>query len=83
MLTYNVYICKHLIFTYNVMSHCSVIWGFPVGSAGKEPTYQCRRHKSRGFNPWVGKIPWRRVWQPTPVFLSGEFQGQRSLAVGL
>ena len=25
-----------------------------------------------GFNPWVGKIPWRRVWQPTPVFLPGE-----------
>ena len=30
--------------------------------------------------PWVGKIPWRREWQPTPVFLPGEFQGQRSLA---
>ena len=33
-----------------------------------------------GFNPWVGKIPWRRQWQPTPVFLSGEIHGQRSLA---
>ena len=33
-----------------------------------------------GFNPWVGKIPWRRKWQPTPVFLPGESQGQRSLA---
>ena len=33
-----------------------------------------------GFNPWVGKIPWRREWQPTPVFLSGESNGQRSLA---
>jgi len=32
-----------------------------------------------GFNPWVGKIPWRRAWQPTPVFLSGESHGQRSL----
>ena len=31
------------------------------------------------FNPWVGKIPWRRAWQPTPVFLSGESRGQRSL----
>ena len=31
------------------------------------------------FNPWVGKIPWRRKWQPTPVFLPGEFHGQRSL----
>ena len=33
---------------------------------------QCRRHKRHGFNPWVGKIPWRKKWQPTPVFLPGE-----------
>jgi len=33
-----------------------------------------------GFDPWVGKIPWRREWQPTPVFLPGESHGQRSLA---
>ena len=32
------------------------------------------------FSPWVGKIPWRRAWQPTPVFLPGESHGQRSLA---
>ena len=32
-----------------------------------------------GFNPCVGKIPWRRAWQPTPVFLPGESHGQRSL----
>ena len=32
-----------------------------------------------GFDSWVGKIPWRRKWQPTPVFLPGEFLGQRSL----
>ena len=38
---------------------------------------QCRRSR---FDPWVGKIPWRRKWQPTPAFLPGEFQGQRSLA---
>ena len=33
-----------------------------------------------GFSPWVRKIPWERKWQPTPVFLPGESQGQRSLA---
>ena len=33
-----------------------------------------------GFNPWAGKILWRREWQPTPVFLPGEFHGQRRLA---
>ena len=45
----------------------------------KEPACQCRRQKRCGFNPWVGKIPWRRKWQPTPGFLPGEFHGQRSL----
>ena len=32
------------------------------------------------FDPWDGKVPWRRAWQSTPVFLPGESQGQRSLA---
>ena len=32
-----------------------------------------------GFDPWVGKIPWKRIWQPTPVFLPGESHGQRGL----
>ena len=36
--------------------------------------------KRCGFDPCVGKIPWRRAWQPTPVFLSGESHGQRNLA---
>ena len=53
---------------------------FPRGTSGKEITSQCRRHKRCGFSLWVGKIPWRRKWQPTPIFLPGEFQGQRSLA---
>ena len=44
--------------------------------SGKESAWQCRRP---GFNPWVYKIPWRRDWQPTPVFLPGKSQGQRSL----
>ena len=38
------------------------------------------RHKRNRFNPWVRKIPWRRKWQPTPIFLPGKFHGQRSLA---
>ena len=32
-----------------------------------------------GFDPWVGKIPWKKAWQPSPVFWPGEFHGQRSL----
>ena len=45
----------------------------------KEPTCQCRRSKKHRLNPWVGKIPWRRKWQHTPVFLPRESHGQRSL----
>ena len=42
----------------------------------KESTCQCSRC---GFDPWVGKIPWSRKWQPTPVFLPRKFHGQRRL----
>ena len=35
-----------------------------MGASGNEPACQCRRHKKPGFDPWVGKIPWRRKWQP-------------------
>ena len=37
------------------------------------------RHNRLGFDPWIGKISWRRAWQPTPVFLPGESHAQRSL----
>ena len=50
------------------------ILGFPGGSDGV--CLQCWRPR---FNPWVKKIPWRRRWQPTPVFLPGKFHGWRSL----
>ena len=53
--------------------------GFPGDDSGKEPACQCRRRQRCRFNPWVRKIPWRSAWQPTPVSLPGEFQGQRSL----
>ena len=51
-------------------------WGFPGASVLKR-ICQCRTCR---FNPWVRKIPWRRKWQPTPVFLPGKSHGQRSLA---
>ena len=53
--------------------------GFPAGTSGKEFACQCRRLKRRGFSLWVEKIPWRREWQSTPVFLPRESHGQRSL----
>ena len=50
------------------------------GTRGEESACQRRKLKRCGFNPWVRKIPWRRAWQPTPVFLPGESHEQRSLA---
>ena len=37
------------------------------------------RYKKCGFDSWIGKLPWRKAWQPTTVFLPGEFHGQKSL----
>ena len=56
-----------IVFLFQYLVPC-----FPDGASGKEPACQCRRFKRWGFDPWVGKIPWRtwrRTWQPTPVFL--------------
>ena len=50
------------------------IQDFPGGASGKEPA--CNAGDMRyGFNPWVGKIPWRKELLPTPVFWPGEFHG--------
>ena len=51
--------------------------GFPGGSDSKGSACNAG---DLGSNPRIGKIPWRREWLPTPVFLPGEFHGQRSLA---
>ena len=76
-----------------VLHRCSLDEGFPVGISGKELASQCRKYKRCRFNPWVRtihkrsrfntwvkKMPWKRAWQPTSVFLPGESHGQRSLA---
>ena len=42
------------------------------GASGKEHACRCRCFKRGGFDPWVRKIPWRRKWQPTPIFLPRE-----------
>ena len=57
-------------------SYLSWTMSFPGSSDSKESACQCRRPR---FNPWVRKIPWRREWQPTPIFLPGESHGQQSL----
>ena len=45
--------------------------GLPRCTSGKELDCECRRYKRHSFSPWVGKIPWRRAWRPTPVFFPG------------
>ena len=59
--------------------HNGTYLSYPGGAIGKEPACQCRRWKRCEFDPRVGKIPWRRAWLPTLVFLPGESHGQRSL----
>ena len=54
-------------------------WASQVSSS-KESLHQYRRCKRHRFDPWSGMIHWSRKWQPAPVFLSGKFHGQRSLA---
>ena len=54
------------------------LWADKGASQMALPAYQCRRPKRCGFEPWVRKIPWRRAWQSTPVFLPGESHEQRN-----
>ena len=54
------------------------VW-HPSGTSGKKPTCQGRRQKRWGFDPWAGKTPWRRKWQPTAVFFPEESREQSSL----
>ena len=80
------------IFQYNLVKRCPrgkfyllhflnkfSSFGFLGSSVVKEFTCPCRRLRRLGFDPWVGKIPWRRKWQPIPVFLPGKSHGQRNL----
>ena len=65
-----------ILFSCSICSPCSLP-GFPGGSVVKKiclPVWEMQ------IRPWIGKIPWRRKWQPTPVFLPGKFHGQRFLA---
>ena len=54
----------------------TLLGNFPGDSDGKTVCLQCWRP---GFNPWVGKIHWRRKWQRTPALLPGKFHGWRNL----
>ena len=63
-----------------LFSFCVRTQGLPGGPVVKNLPANAGDCKRRGFDPWFVKIPWRRKWQPTPVFFPGESHGHRSLA---
>ena len=63
---------------FNLLLQKRALWWL----GGKESACRCRRYSSHGSEPWVGKISWRKKWQPAPLFLPGKFHGQRSLVGG-
>ena len=60
--------------------HAFISGGTSGKKKKKKSVCQCRRHQRCGFDPWAGKVPCRRKWQPALVFLPGKFHGERSLA---
>ena len=56
------------------------VLGFPAGTSGQESICYAGDPVRCGLDPWVKKVPCRRAWQPTPVYLPGESHGQKSLA---
>ena len=65
------------------MTGITMMTGIVGGASGKEPACQCKRRKRRDFNPWVGKSPWRRMWQPTPVFLKHSYTVENGYIIPL
>ena len=64
---------------YNIADYYYLLVCIPSCASGKEPAHQCRSRKRHVFDPWARKIPWRKKWQPSAVFLPGEFHGQRNV----
>ena len=57
---------------------CHIGLGFPGSTMIKNLPANDKQTRRHGFDPWVRKIPWKRKWKPTPVFLPGESHGQRA-----
>ena len=83
---------QSVLYTLSYLFLMVILWGgyflsiylsgfrrLPKWLSGKEFTCQCRRCRKCGFDPCVGKIPWKRTWQPTPVCVPGKSHRQRSL----
>ena len=69
------------MYNHRYESYKKYFMGFPgdLVVKKKQPTCQYMSHKRCKFDPWVRKIPWRRKWPPTLIFLPGKSHGQRSL----
>ena len=65
---------------YMVLFVCLFVFNASLVAQQWKIHLQFRSHRRRRFDPWVGKIIWRRAWQPSPVFLPGESHGQRGPA---
>ena len=73
------WLCQHAGSFFSVVA-CELLL-FLGGSAVKKKNPPAMQEtRKRRFDPWVGKIPWRRKWQSTPVFFPGKLHGQRNLA---
>ena len=71
--------CRVSVYNIQISPPSCIFIGLPRWLSGQEPACQYRRCKRCGFSPCVGKRPWRRTWQPAPVFFPGEFHRKRSL----
>ena len=74
-----IFLSDSFIHPANIFCLAFTKWELPWWLSGKGSAYQCKRYRRHGFDPWVRKIPWRRKWQPTLVFLPGKSHRQRSL----
>ena len=75
----SIFFHAHVII-YKIYLCIVIIWASQVALVVKNSPANAGDIKRCRFDPWVGKIPWRRAWLPTPVFLPGASHGQRSLA---
>ena len=72
------YSCRFELKVFMKISTNTRVWRLPRWHGGEKSACPCRRHKRSRLDPSVRKIPWRKKWQPNPVFLPGKFHGQRS-----
>ena len=68
ILQHSAFFMVQLSHPYMATGKTIALTGHPSWLSGKEPACQCKRHR---FDPWVSEFPWRRKWQPTPVFFPG------------